>query len=51
MMKYSHALMMQVVYRLDKDVIINHKIIEMQFKILHRITDTNKCLHQIGKIC
>ena len=38
------------VYRLVKKVSIGHKIFEMQFKILHRITGPNKLLHKIGKI-
>ena len=38
------------VYRLDKNVSRDHKIIDMQFNMLHRLTGTNTLLHKIGKI-
>jgi exonuclease III len=40
----------QNVYTLAKDIIMDNKIIEMQYKILHRIIGTNKMLYRIGKI-
>ena len=35
---------------LAQDVIIDHEVIDVKFTMLHKITDTNNVLHQIGEI-
>ena len=42
--------MWQNMYSLAKNVRIDHKIIEMQFQILHSNTGTNKHLYKTNKI-
>ena len=39
----------QNIYMLAKEIIVDNKTIEMQFKILHRIIGTNSFLYKIGK--
>ena len=38
------------IYLLAKEITMDNKLFEMQFKIIHRITGTNKLLYRIGKI-
>ena len=55
MKKYEDKLYIQeaewkVIYTMPKSVIVDNRVLELQFKLLHRIIATNKFLYKIQKI-